>query len=186
MTEPTTPLTPWHATTTPSIVDATTTLDNLIEKVKTVEELNAEDTALTSQVTDLTAQVKDLTDSLTVSRQRTERAQSRVNEYSADATRLNELMNEKADEEGWCSKYEDSLEEWNTQLTHIELTGRVKEYDVTIDVTLRYTHHITVEASSEDAARDEVNNMSDSDFLDNLDYDDMYSTDVEIEDVEAQ
>ena len=179
MTEPTTPLTPWHATTTPSIVEATTTLDDLIEKVKTVEELNAEVTALTADVARLKADNEYKSG-------RVEFYRNRVNEYSADATRLNELMNEKADEQSLCSKYEEALEEWNTQLTQIELTGRVKEYQVQLDVTLRYTHYITVEASSEDAARDEVNNMSEYDMLDNLDYSDTYDTTIDIEDVEVQ
>ena len=163
---------PWHAATNPSIAEASTTLDDLIEKVKTVEELTAEVAVLTNSVTDLTARLE-------LSRQRTERTQTRVNEYAADVTRLNELMNEKADEQSLCGKYEEALAEWNSELTHIELTGRVKEYEVSVTVTATYHTTVTVEASSEDDAAEKVNDMDTDDIDSNSGLEWRYPDDAE-------
>jgi len=144
----------------------------IVEAVKTVDELTAE-----------VARLKADNDYKTG---RIEFYRNRVNEYIADVSKLNEFMNAKADEESWCDTYDSTISAWNRSFTQIELTGRTKEYQVQLDVTLRYTHYITVEASSEDAARSEVEQMSDYDLLDNLDYDDTYDTTIDIEDVEAQ
>lgn len=163
---------PWHAATNPSIAEASTTLDDLIEKVKTVEELTAEVAVLTNSVTDLTARLE-------LSRNRSERTQNRINEYAADVVRLNEMMNEKADEQSLCGKYEEALAEWNSELTHIELTGRVKNYEVSVTITATYHTTVTVEASSDEDASEKVNDMDTDDIDNNSALDWRYPDDAE-------
>lgn len=150
----------------------------IVEAVKTVDELTAEVASLAAQIVSLKADNDYKTG-------RVEFYRNRVNEYSADVTRLNEFMNAKADEESWCSSYDAEIEGWNSSFTQIELTGRRKEFTVELDVTLRYTHYYTVEATSEDAAREEIQQMSEYDLLDNLDYGDTYDTNIDIESIEV-
>jgi len=123
----------------------------------------------------------DLTRKLELSIGREELYRRYNREYEADAKQLNDLMNQRADEEGWCDKYELALAEWNDDLTHICLTGRVKEYEVELRVRAYYTHTITVEAKDAEDAKEVVANMDDP--LGNLDMDDHYETDFDIDDV---
>ena len=144
----------------------------VVEAVKTVDELIAEVARLKADNEYKSGRI--------------EFYRNRVNEYISDVSKLNDFMNAKADEESWCASYDTEIEGWNSSFTQIELVGRRREYQVQLDVTLRYTHYITIESSSEDAAREEIEQMSEGDLLDNLDYSYPDDTDIELREVEAQ
>lgn len=61
--------------------------------------------------------------------------------------RVTERAHEEADRQGWCSEFDDFLED-------IDLPRRSSDYDVFVDVTVRVC--VTVNASTDDEAREAV------------------------------
>lgn len=62
------------------------------------------------------------------------------NEY---LTGLKQAILEKAEEHEWCSEYDEFAEEW-------DLTPRVREYEVTMSVTVRARDEDEAEALAEE------------------------------------
>ncbi len=83
----------------------------------------------------------------------------------ADWTFLNERLNEYADEQRMCPDYERRLDTWNEGLQLHQLEGRKRDYTVRVAVEATYYIDVTVRASSEDAAHDEVNDAYASDLM---------------------
>ena len=83
----------------------------------------------------------------------------------ADWTFLNERLNEYADEQRMCPDYERRLDTWNEGLQLLKLEGRKRDYTVRVAVEATYYIDVTVRASSEDAAHDEVNDAYASDLM---------------------
>lgn len=72
-------------------------------------------------------------------------AQTRAHEAWKD--QLNEAACERADDQSWCSDFDDFMRDWG-------LAGRVRTYDVEVEVTGRVT--VRVEAATDSAAEEHV------------------------------
>ena len=94
-----------------------------------------------------------------------EDATTRVSQMAADWSFLNERLNEYADEQRMCPDYERRLDTWNEGLQLLKLEGRKRDYTVRVAVEATYYIDVTVRASSEDAAHDEVNDAYASDLM---------------------
>lgn len=95
---------------------------------------------------------------------------------------LNSWANDAADAHSWCSEYDQRISQWDSQLSRISLVGRVREYDVTVQVTLTYNVTIpNVEATDADAAAEKIEWKDVRDSLDTSDWDDY---DWEVSDTE--
>lgn len=114
-----------------------------------------------------------VTDPLTVRlMSRTRSLASQVSDYQIRTARmetdwsfLNERLNEYADEQRMCPDYERRLDTWNEGLQLLKLEGRKRDYTVRVAVEATYYIDVTVRASSEDAAHDEVNDAYASDLM---------------------
>ena len=154
--------------TTPDANGQTTQLADLIEPApKTVDELTAEVATLTRQ--------------LAMRTQDREYWQNKYQSAQNDWNTLNEAINEYADEQSMCSSYENKLAEWNDSFSEFSLTGRVKEYEVSVTVTSTYYVTVTVEANSEDDATDKVNEMDTDDIESHSSLDWKYPDDADFE-----
>src|SRR4029077_7803622 len=65
--------------------------------------------------------------------------ESKIEEQQADWTKLNDHLNEYADNNTMCSDYERQLSDWNEDYSTLKLLGREIEYRVPVLVTVRYT-----------------------------------------------
>lgn len=100
-------------------------------------------------------------------------------EMQSDWDELNSELNEYADENSFCEKYEQRINEWNDQFSVMKLVGRKKTYEVELSVTARYSVTVEVEATSEEEASeaageldwDDVMGPCDMDSPDDLDWD---------------
>ena len=94
-----------------------------------------------------------------------------------DWRRLNDFLNEYANEQRMCPDYERRLENWNESFELLELEGRKRDFEVRVRVDASYYTTVTVSAVNQDAANDEVGGMStddldvDWDNPDNVDWD---------------
>ena len=73
---------------------------------------------------------------------------------------IGDRLIEEAESRGWCAEFDEIIEEVNAELpSGWELPTRKREYEVQVTVTgkITTTTTVTVEASSEQAARDMVN-----------------------------
>lgn len=103
-------------------------VEPVVEPVKSISE----------QVEDLVRQVAMLTevrDSYKVAR---DYAVEAVQEYERDVERMNQILNESADDANLCSRYEDALDEVNRRCKRITLTGRERTFTATVNVTLSF------------------------------------------------
>lgn len=91
--------------------------------------------------------------------------QTRTARMETDWSFLNERLNEYADEQRMCPDYERRLDTWNEGLQLLKLEGRKRDYTVRVAVEATYYIDVTVRASSEDAAHDEVNDAYASDLM---------------------
>ena len=92
-------------------------------------------------------------------------ARMRAATMETDWSFLNERLNEYADEQRMCPDYERRLDTWNEGLQLLKLEGRKRDYTVRVAVEATYYIDVTVRASSEDAAHDEVNEAYASDLM---------------------
>lgn len=84
----------------------------------------------------------------------------------SDWQTLNILLNEYADERNMCGEYESKIEEWNSQFSHFGLEGRKRDYTVHVTVTATWDFEMTVDGqTSEEAAQEYVENMSDDEIM---------------------
>ena len=86
-----------------------------------------------------------------------------------DWNTLNEHLNEYADQKSMCDDYENQLSEWNDEFSTLELTGRTKTYEVQVTVRAEFHKTVTVEATTSQAAKEQVDDMDDSEITDGLD-----------------
>ena len=98
-------------------------------------------------------------------RTQADESQMRAARMETDWSFLNERLNEYADEQRMCPDYERRLETWNEGLQLLKLEGRKRDYTVRVAVEATYYIDVTVRASSEDAAHDEVNDAYASDLM---------------------
>ena len=84
---------------------------------------------------------------------------------------FNAMLNEFAESGHYgkmCDTYEKQLEEWNAELSVFQFEGRSKDYNVTVDVVVRYRGTVPVTAANEDAAREQVDEMDSDEVLNHL------------------
>ncbi len=107
-------------------------------------------------------------------------AQAKLDAQAADWKKLNELLNQYANDEGLCDAYEDRIDIWNSSLTHFKLTGRRKGFVVKVQVKLQYETEIEVDAINRDSAKEKIDDLDSYDLLEGLsigDYEDIdYTT----------
>jgi hypothetical protein len=80
---------------------------------------------------------------------------------------LRDRLTEEANDRDWCAEYDTIINELNGCFTVFELLKRVKSYDVNVTLTATYYTTVSVEASSEDDAREQVDNMDTDDISNN-------------------
>lgn len=91
---------------------------------------------------------------------------AQVGRYEADVVVLNEKLNHYAIDQGWCSEYDRIVTKWNEDFQVIELQGRKHPYTVRVRVDAVYYVDVEVdEASDEDDAIEQVNDMYASDIM---------------------
>lgn len=83
----------------------------------------------------------------------------------ADWRRLNDFLNEYADEQRMCPDYERRLDGWNESFDLLKLEGRQRDYTARVEVNVTYYVDVEVRASSEDAAREAIDDMYGSDMI---------------------
>jgi hypothetical protein len=99
-------------------------------------------------------------------------------DHRADIARIGNKLMEEAEDRGWCSEYDDIVDDLNRNLS-VELPTRSKDYTVTV----RLNVEITVDAQSEEGARSAAHDIarrlerdldSNENVLSNWDSDDEY------------
>jgi hypothetical protein len=101
-----------------------------------------------------------------------------------DWRQLNEFLNEYADKNSMCSDYERQLNDWNEGFELLELEGRKRIYRVRVRVQTTHYVDVDVEATTEDAAIEEINDMYASDIMnDNGDWSDYSDIDHDVQNV---
>ena len=109
-------------------------------------------------------------------RLKTEALQAMTDKYNAYVIRVardcellsNELITQ-ANDRGWCEVYDQIVANLNSDMHHVQITPRVQEYEVELEVraTIVFTRTIEVRATDEDDALDRArNNMGDYVMLD--------------------
>lgn len=94
-----------------------------------------------------------------------EAAESRYEQAQKDWTKLNEFLNEYAEENDMCSQYEDRLNTWNTDFTRFKLEGRYQDYSVCTKVTVTYYVNVNVSAKNTSDAIDEADGIDSSTIM---------------------
>ncbi len=135
-----------HRMTENTTPDPTT----IVDTATTIEAQKAE-------ILDLQQKLNEYTRSLDFWKQRFGKAET-------DWNILSERLNEEANDRDWCEEYDTIVTELNGCFTVFELPTRVKSYDVSVTVTATYYTTVTVEATSEDDAREQVDNMDTDDI----------------------
>ena len=98
-----------------------------------------------------------------------------------DWDKLGGLLMKEANDRDWCSEYDRLVDSWNSDFELLELPVRKKTYNVEVSVTATYTVTVQVEAEDDDAAIDEVNDMSAHDIMLNSGGSFSYPDDTEYE-----
>ncbi len=111
--------------------------------------------ALIREKTDAEVKVEDLQRLNTTQMQRIETlmadaAQARER-HDSDIARIGERLIEEAESRGWCSEFDEIVDELNGSL-HVDLPRRVRDYEVTVPITVSIL--VTVTARDEDEARE--------------------------------
>lgn len=140
--------------------------------------------AMQSKLAELTAQLAQVTSTNETLNTRLEAVRVQRDHAEGDFKQLNTYLNEYADSKGYCGEYEQQLDEWNGGFACMKLEGRIHEYEVTVDVNFRFTHTVTVEASSEQDAREQVENMTPGEVMESADWDNPEYEDAEIQSIE--
>ena len=96
-----------------------------------------------------------------------DRATEENGKLRQDWATLNGKINDYANETNMCSDYERRLESWNEDFQLLELEGRKREFRIPVRVDASYYVTVTVEATNEDAAHDQISDMSTYDVMDN-------------------
>lgn len=111
----------------------------------------------------------------------------------SDFRRLNDQINEYADESGMCSDYETRLWRWNEDFATMKLQGRMQSYQVPVSISALSDATIwvyPVEARSPEEAKEEVGSWSTEDvlkaILDNGAYLENIDVDLEVDGEQAQ
>lgn len=84
---------------------------------------------------------------------------------------LNDLMNEAANEEDFCSRYDELVKDWSNQLEMATLVGRVHDWEVPVKFAQHSDRQFfvyPVKATSKEAAAEEVRNWSSDKIIENL------------------
>lgn len=77
-----------------------------------------------------------------------------------DIRRINDELNSTAEEQSWCNEYEERLDRLNETLsTETTLVGRKRDRNVRVSVTATWDVYLTVEATSEEDAIEQIRNM---------------------------
>lgn len=133
--------------------------------VKSIEELKAEVEDLQAKLTIAERRANNAEDQVERERNTRQHTQNSLNTARQDWATLNEFLNDYADEQSMCSAYENQLSIWNNSFSMLELTGREKEYEVSVTVTATYYTTVTVTASSDEAAQEHVDDNYDEDDI---------------------
>jgi hypothetical protein len=112
--------------------------------------------ALNQRILDLEARVELQKTQLAAADGMYQAAQARtataLNNHREDMVAISERLCELADEENWCSEFDDRLEEFSEEKLHGTLTSRYRDY--TVKVT--FEQEINVRARDEDSAVEEA------------------------------
>lgn len=140
--------------------------------------------SMQSQISELTAKLEAV--NATVDRLNVRLEETRVQRDHAegDFRTLNGYLNTYADEKGMCGEYEKQLQDWNEGFQVMELQGRIREYQIEFEVSFRYTATVSVEASSEQDAREQAENMTPTEIMESNDWDYPDYEDAEISSIE--
>ena len=102
----------------------------------------------------------------------------------SDWNKLNVFLNEYADKQGMCPDYERQLDDWNGSFDLLKLEGRKRTYRARVRIQTTHYVDVDVQASSEDAAIDEINDMYASDIMnENGDWSDYSDIDHDVQNV---
>jgi chromosome segregation ATPase len=116
--------------------------------------------SMQSQIAELTTQLAQRQNVVDTLNTRLEAVRVQRDNAESDFKQLNTYLNEYADGKGLCGEYEKQLDEWNEGFDSMKLEGRIREYQIEVEVSFRYTTTVTVEASTADDAREQVEQMS--------------------------
>jgi hypothetical protein len=78
-----------------------------------------------------------------------------IRDYEADLERLNDILNDAAQQADLCSQYEAALERVNSACTRIHLVGRERDYTTNLTVTVSFQ-------STPDNAESEAQNIAEN------------------------
>jgi peptidoglycan hydrolase CwlO-like protein len=141
--------------------------------------------AMQSQIAELTTQLAQRQNVVDTLSTRIESVRVQRDNAEADFKQLNTYLNEYADGKGYCGEYEKQLDEWNEGFDSMKLEGRIREFQVECEVSFRYTTTITVEAANADDAREQVEQMSASEVMEDGPWDSPDYEEFEIGSIEV-
>jgi vacuolar-type H+-ATPase subunit E/Vma4 len=78
-----------------------------------------------------------------------------IRDYEADLERLNDILNDAAQQADLCSQYEAALDRVNAACTRIHLVGRERDYTTNLTVTVSFQ-------STPDNAESEAQNIAEN------------------------
>lgn len=98
-----------------------------------------------------------------------ERVNDELRDLRTDFKVLNNALNEYADDEGMCSGYEDTLDEWNSLFRRVKLIGRERDWEVAVTINDSHTlYYSPVKAASAEEAAKIVDDMSTREIVERL------------------
>ena len=98
-----------------------------------------------------------------VYREESDRQRSTINRQRGDWELLNELLHEESRDRDWCNVYDQCIDSWNERFSVLQLTPRVHDYEVEVEITATWTVRVPVSGmSDEDAAMEYVSENYDA------------------------
>lgn len=98
-----------------------------------------------------------------------ESAVTELDDVRSDFEKLNQLLNEYADDDSLCSEYEDTLDEWNESFAVMKLVGRKQDWEVAVTINGGMTaFYGPVSARTAKEAAEMVDRLSEMEIIENL------------------
>lgn len=110
---------------------------------------------------------------------RADSSESEIEKYKKDWSLLNTELNDYAEDQGMCEEYERRLDQWNANFGTASLTGRLRKYSVTVEITATFENVIDVEATSPSNALEKADDLGWDEVCDGLDISDATNVDWE-------
>lgn len=108
---------------------------------------------------------------------RAESSESELEKYKSDWSLLNTELNDYAEDQNLCEEYERRLDEWNNNFKAASLTGRLRKYSVTVEITATFENVVEVEATSPSNALEKADDFDWDEVCSGLDISDATNVD---------